>query len=66
MGLENLVQGTRLGDIDIVERGALATNEFNTIDSFSRGVAEVIDNYDLIISFEKGECRERANVTGSS
>lgn len=48
---ENLVQCARLGDIDIVEARTLAADELDAIDRLSRGVAQIVSDYDLIIGF---------------
>ena len=38
VGLEDAVKRSRLGDIDIIELGPLATDELDTPDGFLRGV----------------------------
>lgn len=62
---EDLIQSARDGDVHIVEARPLAADELDAIDGFFRRVPEVISNYDLITSFQKGEGGKGANVTGS-
>ena len=50
MLFENPVQSASLGDIDIVEIRALAADELDAIERLERGVAEIINDDNLIVS----------------
>jgi hypothetical protein len=62
VGLEHLVKGILLGDIELNELGLLAADKLNTVQSLGRGVVQVVSNDDLVAGLEKGKGGERANV----
>lgn len=64
--LEDLIQSGLIGDINIVESGALATDELDAIDDLLRRIVEIIDNYNLVIGFEERENCKGTNIAGSS
>lgn len=63
---EDLVQGSLVGDVDIVELGALAADELDAIDDFLGGVVDVVDDDDLVTSLEKRQRGEGANVASAT
>jgi hypothetical protein len=48
------VQGSFVGDIDIVEGWPPAAEQLYPIHGNCRGVAKVVDNHDIISMLEKG------------
>lgn len=62
VGLEHLVKGTLLGDIELNEVGLLATDQFNTLESLRGRVVQVVSNDNLVTGLEEGKGGERANV----
>jgi hypothetical protein len=64
--LEYLVERGFICDVDLVEGRSLAANEFDAVHDFRGGVVEVVDDDDLVVCFEEGKSRERANVAGTT
>jgi hypothetical protein len=60
--IEDLVQCRLVCDVNLIEDRSLAANELDSIDNFWRGIVEIVDDDDLVISLEKGKSREGANV----
>ena len=52
MRLEDFVEVVLFPDVDLKEVGSLSTNEFNSIDSFFRGIEKVICNDNFVVCFE--------------
>ena len=64
--LEHLVERSLILDIELVELWPLAADELNAVDNLLGGVVEVVDNDDLVASFEESERCERANVASAT
>ena len=63
---EYLVKRAGYGNIDIVEIWLLAADELDTIHSFLRRVVEVVRDDNFVISLQKSQGSERANIAGSA
>lgn len=59
---EDFVKLLLVGNVALVVFGALAGDELDAVEDFVGGVVEVVDDYDLVVCFEEGECGEGANV----
>lgn len=66
MRAEDLVKGRLVGDVDGVEFRALAGEELEPVDAFFRRIVQVVDDDDLVASFEQLEDGERANVAAAT
>lgn len=66
VSLEDLVQRSRLSDIDVVKFGPLAADELDAPDGFLRRVVQIIGYHHLVVCFEKCQCSERAYVASPS
>ena len=64
--LKDLVEGSLVGHVALVKRGALAADELDAVDDFGRRVVEIVDNDDLVVCLEEGKGREGANVAGTT
>lgn len=64
--LEYLVESGLVGDIGLVELGALPADELDTVESHLGGVVKVIDNHHLIAVLEKRQGGEGADVAGAT
>jgi hypothetical protein len=64
--LEHLVQLLLIGDVQFVVLRLLAADELDTVQNLFRRVVKVVDDDNLVISLEKGESGERANVAGAT
>ena len=53
--LEDLVEASLIGDIQLVELGTLATDELDAVDSDLGGVVEAVDNNNIVAVLEEGE-----------
>lgn len=62
VGLEDLVEGSLVGDIELGELGLLAGDQLNALQGLGRGVVQVVGDDDLVASLEQSEGGERANV----
>lgn len=62
VGLEHLVKGILLSDIELDELGLLARDQLNTLESLGRRVVQVVSNDNLVTGLEEGKGGERANV----
>lgn len=51
MRFEDLVEVLLLSNIDIVELGSLAADEFNAIDDLLRRIVQIVRNDDLVVGF---------------
>lgn len=59
---KDLVQSLFIVDVDLVEHGALAADELYPVHHFFRGVAQIVDNDNLVIGFQKRQRCERTNI----
>jgi hypothetical protein len=66
MSCEDLAQGLLVGDVDLVEDWSFPADQLDAVQSYLRGVVEVIDNDNFVAMFEKGQSRERPNVACAS
>ena len=64
--VKDLVESGFVGDVALVEGRALAADELDAVDDFSRRVVEVVDNDDLVVCLEQGEGGEGADVAGTT
>jgi hypothetical protein len=62
VGLEDLVKGLLVGDIELGELGLLAGDQLNATKGLIGGVVEVVGDDDLVTGLEESEGGERANV----
>lgn len=63
---EDLVQGSFVGDVCLVEDGPLAGKQLNTVENLLVGVIQAINDNNFVSGFEKGEGCERANVASTT
>lgn len=66
MFLEHLIQGAIIGDIELVELGALAANQFNPVDALFRGIVKIIGDDDFVAGFQESQGGEGSNVTSAA
>ena len=64
--LKDLVERGLICNVAFVEGRSLAADELDAVYDFFGGVVEVVDDDDLVVGFEEGESRERANVAGTT
>jgi hypothetical protein len=62
VGLEHLVKGVLLGNIELNELGLLAGDQLNALEGLGGGVVQVVSNDNLVTGLEEGKGGERANV----
>lgn len=55
MVLKQLVEGTIVGDIELVERRPLAANQLDPIDGLLGRIVQVVGDDDLVPSFQQGQ-----------
>lgn len=61
-----LVECGFICNIDLIEVWTLARDQLYAVDNLLRRVVAVVDNNDLVVSFEESEDGEGANITGAS
>lgn len=66
VGLEDLVKGRGVGDIELGELGLLAGDELDATEGLIGGVEEVVGDDDLVAGLEEGEGGEGADVAGAT
>lgn len=66
MRLEDLIERSRHGNIDVIEIGLCTANKLNAFESFLRGVVKIVRDDHLVVRFEKSQRSERAYVAGPS
>lgn len=66
VGLEDLVEGGLIGDIQLGELGLLAGDQLNALQGFGGGVVQIVRDDNLVASLEKSEGGEGANVARST
>jgi hypothetical protein len=64
--IEDGVEGLFVGDVALGVFGSLTADEFDTVENLIGGVVEVVDDDDLVVCLEEGECGEGANVSGAA
>lgn len=63
---KHLVQGLLVGDVDLVEVGSAASQQFDTVEGHFGRVVEAVDNDDIVAGIKQGQSREGANVARST
>ena len=63
---ENLIDGSLVGDVELVELGSAATDELNAVHSNLGGVVEAVYDHDIVVILEKGKGGERADVASTT
>lgn len=66
VGREDLVEGGLVGDVHLVELGALARDELHAVDALLGGIVQVVDDDDLVAGLEEGQAGEGTDVTDST
>lgn len=64
--LEDLVESGLVSDVELVEVGAAAADELDTVESDLGRVVERVDNDNVVTVLEEGEGGEGANVAGAT
>lgn len=64
--LEDLVESILVGDVDLVEVGALAAEELNAVDGDLGGVVKAVDDDHIVAVLKKSEGGKRADVAGAT
>lgn len=59
---EHIVEGLLVGNVDLVEVGAAATEQLDAVERNLGRVVETIDNDDIVTVLQQGQRRERADV----
>lgn len=66
VGLEDLIEGGLVGDIELGELGLFAADQLNALQGLGGRVVEVVSHHDFVASVEEGQGGEGANVAGST
>lgn len=66
VGLEDLIESSLIGDIQLGELGLLAGDQLNALEGFGGGVGQVVGDNNLVSSLEESEGGEGANVARST
>ena len=56
--VKHLIQSGFIRDVDLVKDRSFATDEFDAVDDLFRGVIEIVDDDDLVVSFEQRKSGE--------
>lgn len=64
--LEDFVESRLVGDVHLVEGGALAGDELNAVDAFFGGVVKVVDDDHAVACVQKSNDGKRANVSAAT
>ncbi|GKT45248.1 uncharacterized protein ColSpa_05429 [Colletotrichum spaethianum] len=64
--LEDGIEAGLVGNVDLVEVGALAAQELDAVDGDLGRVVEAVDNDHIVAVLEQGEGGEGANVAGTT
>lgn len=64
--VEDLIQPLLICNIALEVLGSFAGDKLYAVDAFFRGVVKVVDDHDLIVSFEECKCGEGSNVAGTT
>ncbi len=63
---KNLVEGSLVGNVDIMEGRALARDQLDTIEAFFGCIVQAINDNNLMAGFQKSEDCEGANVANAA
>jgi len=63
---KNLVEGSLVGNVDIMEGRALARDQLDTIEAFFGCIVQAVNDNDLVAGFKKGEDCEGADVANAA
>lgn len=66
VGLEDLVKGGLVGDIQLRELGLLAGDQLDAMERLGRGIGQAIGDDDLVAGIEEGEGGEGADIARST
>lgn len=66
MVIKDLVDGSLIAHIDIVEVGPLAAYQFDAVERFFGRIVEIVEDNDFVVCLEQGKGSERANVAGAT
>lgn len=64
--LEDLVETSFLGDVDVVELGPLTAKKLDAVDGLLRSIVKIVGDYNFVVCLKKGEGGERTNVTATT
>lgn len=64
--LEDLIETSLVGDVDLVEVGALAGKKLDAVDGDLGGVVQAVDNDNVVAVLKQSEGSEGANVAGAT
>ena len=64
MVIEDLVEGSFIAHVNVVEMWPLAAYQFDAIECFFGGIVKIVDNNDFVICLKQGKSSERSNVAG--
>lgn len=64
--LKDFVKSGIVGHVDLVECGALPTDELDAVNGNLRRVVEIVNDDDIITILEQSERGKRPNVTGAT
>lgn len=59
---EDFIKSFLVGDVKLVVLRFLSTDEFNSVKDLRGGIVEVVNDHNLVVCFEEGEGRERADI----
>lgn len=66
VGLEDLIEGGLVGDIQLSELGLLAGDQLDALEGLGGGIGQVVGDDDLVASVEEGEGGEGADIARST
>jgi hypothetical protein len=66
MVIEDLVESSLVGDVELIEFRPLSADELDAVDDLSRRIIQIIDNDYFVIGFKKCQGCEGANVSGTT
>lgn len=61
--LENLIETSLVGDINVVELWPLAADEFNAIEDLLGSIVKIVGDDHFVVCIKEGQRGERTNVT---
>ena len=60
---KDFIEFCLVGDVDLVEGWPFPTEQLDAIEGYDRGIVQAVDNYHVVIIFEKGEGCEGSDVS---
>ena len=64
--LEDLIETSFLGDVDVVERWPLPADELNAVDHLLESIVKIVRNHNFVVCLKQGKSGERTNVAAAT